>query len=185
MEVAIVDVQEHTAAYHDLLRVADQLGQARYIPVREAHIEASILLGAFVAERCVGFLRCVIQVIGSDCGRPPILHAGRVLREGYVEAFGVDPAYRRQGIGQRMQEQAMALCRQRDCYQMRSRSPSTSQENYALKLKMGYAIQPSAENDSYYFIKTLGDMPTVAQELLGQDIDADMRAADAAARRHL
>lgn len=180
MEVAIVDVQEHTTAYRDLLRVADQLAQARYIPVREAHIDESILLGAFVAERCVGFLRCVIQVIGSDCGRPPIIHAGRVLREGYVEALGVAPAYRRQGIGQRMQAQAAVLCRQRGCYQMRSRSPITSQENYALKLKMGYAIHPSAENDSYYFIMTLAAIPTVGQERR-QDRDADLRAADDAA----
>lgn len=32
--------------------------------------------------------------------------------------------------------------------------PHTSVENYALKLKLDYALQPSHENDSYYFIKT-------------------------------
>lgn len=72
-----------------------------------------------------------------------------------LEAFGVLPEFRRQQIGQRMQEEAIAICGSKGCYQMRSRSPITSQENYALKLKMGYAIHPSEQNDSYYFIKLL------------------------------
>src|SRR4029078_1285972 len=106
----------------------------------------------------IGFLRFTVQVIGRDVDRPPIYTTnGQPLREGYVEAFGVVSEYRRRGIGQRLQEHALALCRQRGCYQVRSRSPITSQENYALKLKMGYAVHPSPENDSYYFIKTLTD----------------------------
>lgn len=70
-------------------------------------------------------------------------------------AFAVLLDHRRHGIGQRLQERAIGLCQQRNCYQIRSRSPITSSENYALKLKMGYAIHPSDKNDSYYFIKTL------------------------------
>ncbi len=70
-------------------------------------------------------------------------------------AFAVVPQYRRHSEGQRLQERAIALCQQRNGYQFRSRSPITSQENYTLKLKMGYAIHPSDKNDSYYFIKPL------------------------------
>lgn len=161
MGIEIVTVQEHTEAYHELLHLTGQLDQARYIPVREDHIVESMFLGAFANNRCVGFLRFLIQVIGSDLGRPPITYAGHCLMEGYVEAFGVDPEWRRQGIGQMMQEQTIAVCRQRGCYQIRSRSPITSHENYTLKLKMRYAIHPSATNDSYYFVKTLGDTPAV------------------------
>ena len=91
MVVTIIEVEEQTAAYADLLQLAGQLAQARYIPVQEAHIDESILLGAFVGQRCVGFLRLLIQVIGRDRGRPPLTHAGQLLREGYVEAFGVGP----------------------------------------------------------------------------------------------
>jgi GNAT superfamily N-acetyltransferase len=158
MDVEVVEVQENTAAYANLLLVADQLNQAKYIARQEEHIQASILLGAFMENRCIGFLRFIVQVIGSDQGRPPIMQAGHALMEGYVEAFAVIPEYRRQGVGQTMQNRAIALCKQRGCYQIRSRSPITSQENYALKLKMGYAIHPSHENDSYYFIKTLADV---------------------------
>ena len=159
MEIAIIEVEAQTAAYAELLDLAGQLAQAQYIPVQETYIDESIMLGAFVDQRCVGFLRLLIQVIGRDRGRPPLTHAGQLLHEGYVEAFGVAPASRRQGIGQRLQERAMALCQQRHCYQLRSRSPITSHANYALKLKLGFAVHPSADNDSYYFIKTLADRP--------------------------
>lgn len=154
MQVEIVQVHEGTDAYRALFDVATQIDQSRYVPIKETHIEESILLGAFVDNRCVGFLRVLIQIIGSDEGRPPITHAGKPLREGYVIAFAVVPNHRRQGIGQMLQERAIAQCQQRGCYQIRSRSPITSHENYALKLKMGYAIHPSDKNDSYYFIKT-------------------------------
>jgi GNAT superfamily N-acetyltransferase len=160
MQMTIYEVQENTDAYSDLLHIADQLNQSKYIAVREDYIDESILLGAFCAEHCVGFLRFTLSIIGRDIRRPPIHDAaGQPLREGFVEAFGVVPDARREGIGQRLQEHAIALCRQRGCYQIRSRSPIASRENYALKLKMGYAIHPSAENDSYYFIKTLGSSP--------------------------
>jgi GNAT superfamily N-acetyltransferase len=160
VQITIDQVQENTDAYRDLLRIADQLNQSKYITVREDYIDESLLLGAFRAERCVGFLRFTISIIGRDVRRPPIHDAaGQPLREGYVEAFGVVPDARREGVGQRLQEHAIALCRQHRCYQIRSRSPIASRENYALKLKMGYAIHPSAENDSYYFIKTLGSSP--------------------------
>ena len=67
------------------------------------------------------------------------------------------PAARRHGIGQRLQARAMVLCQQRHCYQIRSRSPITSYENYALKLKLGFGVHPSADTDSSYCIKTVAD----------------------------
>lgn len=156
MQVEIIEIAEQSSAYAQILGVAELLGQARFIPVREAYADQSILLGGFRQGACVGFLRFLVQVIGRDRQRTPILDsAGRLLREGYVEAFGVLPPDRRLGIGRALQEHAIARCRALGCYQIRSRSPVTSVENYALKLKMGYGIHPSGENDSNYFIKTL------------------------------
>ncbi|MBO0788834.1 MAG: GNAT family N-acetyltransferase [Actinobacteria bacterium] len=77
------------------------------------------------------------------------------LTEGYVEAFGVDPQLRRQGIGTALQQHAARQCRIAGCYQMRSRSPVTSAENYAPKIAAGYVLHPSHENDSYYFLLRL------------------------------
>jgi hypothetical protein len=51
-----------------------------------------------------------------------------------------------------LQQHAARRCRTADCCQMRSRSPVTSTENYALKIAAGYVLHPSHENDSYYFL---------------------------------
>ncbi len=66
----IVEVQENTDAYRDLLDVAVRIDQSRYVPNKETHIQESILFGAFLGDQCVGFLRFTIQIIGSDEGRP-------------------------------------------------------------------------------------------------------------------
>ncbi|KPV47889.1 hypothetical protein SE17_41020, partial [Kouleothrix aurantiaca] len=156
MPVTIRAIEPASADYDSLLAVAEQLGQARYIAATEPYADESVLLGAFAEAGCVGFLRFLIMAIGSEHGRTPICGAdGTPLREGYVEAFGVLPEWRRQHIGQALQEHVIDYCRAQGCYQIRSRSPVSSAENYALKLKMGYAIHPSSANDSYYFIKTL------------------------------
>jgi len=109
-------------------------------------------LALFTRGRCVGFLRYLIQVIGAEAGRPPVMHHGQPLSEGYVEAFGVDPQARRRGIGTALQRHAARQCRIAGCYQMCSRSPVTSSENYALKIAAGYVLHPSHENDSYHFL---------------------------------
>lgn len=160
MATSIVQVHTQTNAYAELIAVAKQLEQAKYIARRPDYVDENLLLGAWDAGGCVGFLLCFALVLGRDVGRPPIYAAeGTPLREGYVEAFGVLPEHRRHGIGQRLQERAIDWCREHGCYQIRSRSPINSHENYALKLKMGYAIHPSSQNDSYYFIKTLRPKP--------------------------
>jgi GNAT superfamily N-acetyltransferase len=131
------------------------LAQDRLLTSTFAAAQESRVLGAFDGPRCVGFLRYLIQVIGAEEGRPPVMRNGAPLTEGFVEAFGVDPQLRRRGIGTKLQQQAARRCQNAGCYQMRSRSPVTSVENYALKIAAGYVLHPSHENDSYYFLLRL------------------------------
>lgn len=131
------------------------LDQDRYLSRNHPHSLESHILAAFVHGRVVGFLRLLIQVVGSEEGRTPIDHHGVNITEAYVEAFGVDPGFRRRGIGSALQERAMDYARHAGCYQIRSHSPVTSRENYALKLVSGYTIHPSPNSDSYYFILKL------------------------------
>jgi GNAT superfamily N-acetyltransferase len=153
ISIQVAEVLPGTEGFEAVLELAARvLAQDRYLtPVFPAADESHVL-GAFWGARCVGFLRYLIQVIGADEGRPAVRYNGVALREGYVEAFGVDPQLRRGGVGTAMQEHAMRQCRLAGCYQMRSRSPVSSVENYALKLSAGYVLHPSRENDSYYFI---------------------------------
>ncbi len=152
----MVTVAAGTERFEAVLTLADAvLDQRRPIlSASETALEDHVL-GAFEGPRCLGFLRFYVQVIGSEEGRPPVMHNGSPLTEGFVEAFGVHPEARRTGIGSCLQERAQELCRARGCYQMRSRSPVSSTENYALKLAGGYVLHPSSENDSYYFLKKL------------------------------
>jgi GNAT superfamily N-acetyltransferase len=154
--VQVKDVQPGTVGYGQVVALAAQvLAQDRYLVSSVPGAQESHLLGAFDGIRCVGFLRYLIQVIGAEAGRPAVMRNGEPLREGYVEAFGVDSRLRRRGIGTALQQHAARQCRIAGCYQMRSRSPVTSAENYALKIAAGYALHPSNENDSYYFILRL------------------------------
>ena len=152
----VAEVVDGEARFPEVLAVARQvLAQDRYLTRTYPHADRSHVVAAFAAGRCVGFLLVLVQVIGAEEGRPPLLHRGRALTEGYVEAFGVLPEARRAGIGTALQSWAIDRCRTAGCYQMRSRSPVTSTENYALKLRAGYTAHPSTEDDSYYFTRKL------------------------------
>jgi GNAT superfamily N-acetyltransferase len=135
---------------HNIWPVTDDSLVSSVPDAQESHV-----LGAFDGPRCTGFLRYLIQVIGAEAGRPAVMHHGEPLREGYVEAFGVDPRLRRHGVGTALQQHAARQCRIAGCYQLRSRSPVASTENYALKIAAGYVLHPSHENDSYYFLLRL------------------------------
>jgi GNAT superfamily N-acetyltransferase len=156
LRVQVREVQPGTADFEQVLALAALvLAQDRYLVSSVPGVQESHVLGAFDRTRCAGFLRYLIQVIGAEGGKPSVLHHGEPLREGYVEAFGVDPQLRRRGVGTALQQHAARQCRIAGCWQMRSRSPVTSAENYALKIAAGYVLHPSHENDSYYFLLRL------------------------------
>ncbi|MGV3618928.1 MAG: GNAT family N-acetyltransferase [Fimbriimonas sp.] len=98
-------------------------------------------LVALQADVVVGFLMFVAWEIGPhDRGVPPIVHNGLPITEAKMIAVGVDPAYRRQGIGRalraRMQERAKEL----GCYEVRSVSSTDYPDNHRLKLAMGFGL---------------------------------------------
>jgi ribosomal protein S18 acetylase RimI-like enzyme len=154
--VEVIEVVWGTERFEEVLKLAAEvLDQRRHIVSVIETASESVVLGAFDRDLCLGFLRFFVQVVGAEEGRPPVLHNGSLLTEGYVEAFGVRPETRRMGIGSALQQRAQELCRARGCYQVRSRSPLSSSENYAMKLAAGYVLHPSSETDSYYFLKKL------------------------------
>jgi GNAT superfamily N-acetyltransferase len=142
--VEVTEVLPETESFGKVLSLAARvLAQDRQLTSVFPTAQESHVLGAFDGSRCAGFLRYLIQVIGVEEGRPAVMHNGAPLREGFVEAFGVDPQLRRHGIGTSLQRHAAQRCRDAGCYQMRSRSPVTSAENYALKIAAGYVLHPS------------------------------------------
>lgn len=68
---------------------------------------------------------------------------GKTLTETFVQTFHVVEAYRRRGLGEQLQQQALAATRDLGCYQMRSWSSLDRGTNYQLKLKLGFAAHPA------------------------------------------
>jgi GNAT superfamily N-acetyltransferase len=129
--VQVKDVQPGTAGFELVLALAVRvLAQDRYVTWHFPDALESHVLG-------------LIQVLGAEAGRRAVIHNDESLKEGYVEAFGVDPQLRRRGIGTALQQHAAQQCRIAGCYQMRSRSSVTSTENYALKIAAGMSCIPA------------------------------------------
>ncbi len=117
-----------------------------------------------------GVLRFWTQVIGVDEDKPPFLVDGRPAVEAKVVTFHVLAAYRRQGIGRRLQLAAVRWARELDCYQLRSRSAYGRRENHALKADLGFGISPGRNRpdgpvDTAYFVLPLRLSPALAEDV--------------------
>ena len=108
-----------------------------------AHDEPSSRRFAMAKQdgRIVGFLVYVVQKIGRDYHSPFVVN-GEALTEAKIAAFGVQEAYRGQGIGRALQEHALREARVLGCHQVRSVTHRMQRENVLLKLSMGFAVVP-------------------------------------------
>jgi ribosomal protein S18 acetylase RimI-like enzyme len=88
MLVQVKDVQPGTADFEQVLALAARvLAQDRYLVSSVPGVQES-------------------RVLGAEAGRSAVMHNGEPLREGDMEAFGVDPPLRRRGIGTAVQQHA-------------------------------------------------------------------------------
>lgn len=117
--------------------------------------------GAFDGAGLVGDISVKVQPVEVPPGVPvPVLElpvktfreaAGSDIFEGFVQSFAVEEAHRRRGLGRRLQLVALAECRRRGLFQMRSWSSLDKPANYALKLALGFAVHPG-----YDYVTRLG-----------------------------
>ena len=154
-ELVVLEVSDDSQLWQQVWPVVEALGQENYVQVQAGHFRASHFLAALVNGQPVGFLRFVVQRLGEDEGRPPIVFQEQTLYEAKIIAFGVLPEERNQGIGRSLQQEAMRRAKALSCCQVRSRSDYGNDANYHLKISLGFGIQPSLENDSVYFVKAV------------------------------
>lgn len=126
-------------------------------------------LGVLVGAQVVGHLAIRRQALAVPAsrltnGQEHLLNdaQGQPLYEAFVQTFGVEAAYRRQGYGRALQLRGLEQARAWGCWQMRSWSSADKAANYALKISLGYVIQPAlyplpggAPISGVYFIKSL------------------------------
>lgn len=133
-------------------------------------LPALYFLGVVEADRVVGHIslkmqRLVFPKIARNAQTQSLTtHDDRILRELFVQTFAVNERFRSQGRGRTLQLAALDLCRRLGCYQLRSWSSADKRANYALKLKLGFAIHPAIFEtpdgqriQGVYFIKTVAD----------------------------
>lgn len=139
-----------------LMECVQAEGQVNWVNFSAGFHRSSHMVVALWNEEVIGFLRLVTQEIGPDMDTPAILYRGEALIEAKVLAFGVKPAYRRQGIGRALQKAAIDLARRLGCYQLRSYSNDEHEANHHLKLSMGFGVQIREDDRAgVYFIMPL------------------------------
>lgn len=105
----------------------------------------------------MGCIRYCIQEIGAEQKTPRIFLRDKVLTEAKINAFAVDPQHRNQGIGKKLQRHVIEHARQNGCSQFASYSTYDKLENYAIKVALGFCIQPEIQPDDtkgcYFLMK--------------------------------
>ena len=157
-----VDVARWTPGHprwRELIQACEDLDQGGLDEKQTDYHLGFYTVVAFTEDQVIGFLRFWTQQIGVDEEKPPLLLDGEPVIEARSVAIGVRPPFRRRGIGRRLQEAAISWARELGCYQLRSRSCYSCVENHALKLSMGFCIQPAVGekdgNESAYFVLPL------------------------------
>lgn len=101
-------------------------------------------LAALLGDDLAGILMFTVQPIGPEMDCPPLVdRSGHALTEAKIRAFHVEEPHRNRGIGTALQEEVLHLAARLGCYQVRSRSESTRQANFAIKLKLGFVAHPA------------------------------------------
>lgn len=157
-EISINQWTNNHANWLLLCDIIEHLGQTAWVEFHaEWHLQ-SIMLVAYHENMPLGFLRFVIQHIGTEDDLPAIQYKNNRLSEAKVIAFGVVPEYRRQGIGKALQLAMIDRSRRENCYQIRSHSSLSYTQNHDLKLSLGFGVHPlpsSPKRDGYYFVLPL------------------------------
>ena len=90
-------------------------------------------------------IRYCIQDIGYEQKTPPIKHKGQMLTEAKINAFAVNSQHRKKGIGKQLQLKVIEDARTKGCSQVASYSTYDKVENYAVKVSLGFCIQPEVQ----------------------------------------
>ena len=154
-------IEEWTEAHPQwaqLVRFIENERQSDWVSFAADFHLSSHLLVATQEGRIVGFLRFVVQEIGSDEDRPSVTLKGTPLIEAKALAFGVDEKCRRRGVGKALQTELLKQAELRGCYQVRSHSGGSNEASHQLKLSMGFGVHPIVRGDDnrgVYFVMPL------------------------------
>ena len=110
-------------------------------------MKETIIIDDLYVTILVGCIRYCIQEIGYEQNTPQIIHNGQVLTEAKINAFAVKASFRNRGIGKKLQKHVIENAKQKGCSQVSSYSTFDKKENYAIKIGLGFCVQPEIQKD--------------------------------------
>ena len=105
----------------------------------------NVSFGWFEKGTLVGCIRYCIQAIGYEQKTPPIKYNGKTLSEAKINAFAVNLQHQNKGIGKQLQSKVIEDAKSKGCSQVASYSTYDKVENYAVKVSLGFCIQPEVQ----------------------------------------
>lgn len=158
VDIKIVEWTVAHPRFGELMSVFDASPDGERLAVDFEWDKQAVVLVALRDDVPVGVLKLVVHAIGADNGTGPYCDRQGVLNEAKVLEFGVRQDVRRQGVGTALQRAAIVRARELGCYQLRSHSGGDREGNHALKIALGFAIDPIVRGDDRhgaYFILPL------------------------------
>jgi len=118
----------------------------------------NVSFGWYEENEFIGCIRYCIQEIGTEQKTPLIRHNNRALTEAKINVFAVKAEFRNRNIGKKLQQHVIEDAKYRGCSQLSSYSTYDKVENYAVKIALGFCVQPETQPDGTmgcYFIMKL------------------------------
>lgn len=118
----------------------------------------NVSFGWYEGNELVGCIRFCIQEIGIEQKTPPIIKNNSALTEAKINVFAVKSEFKNRNIGKKLQQHVIKDAKRRGCSQLSSYSTYDKVENYAVKISLGFCVQPETQPDGTmgcYFIMKL------------------------------
>ena len=157
--------------WSELMSLPDVVDLDLEAKVQDWHLGTYTLV-ALQSGEIAGVLRFWTQVIGVDEDRPPFVVEDEPAVEAKVVTLHVVDRSRATGVGHDLQLAAVRWARELGCYQVRSRSPYSSEGNHRLKASLGFGISPGrdradGERPTAFFVLPLRVTPELVDAMSG------------------
>jgi len=117
----------------------------------------NIAFGWFDRKKLIGCIRYCIQTLGTEQKTPLIKQNSKPLKEAKINAFAVQTNFRNRNIGTLLQQRVIDDAKEQGCYQLASYSTFDKAANYAIKIRLGFCVQPEIQPDgtmgAYFLMK--------------------------------
>ncbi len=134
---------ESHSRWDELKALSKFLGDSPYVFIDDEPRDFYAAVAISPTDEIVGYHVFLIQPIGPEMGIAPVLDKdGGTLHEAKIRGLHVIQAWRNRGIGTRLQKFTLEQAAELGVFQVRSRSDISKAENYAIKIKLGFACHP-------------------------------------------